>query len=112
MTWPPTSRSVLTVVILNSAGEIVTADHVGYNGFEITAVDGIENGSISVRAQQGKVAVNAPAAGIVTVFSADGRVVAKADVAEGLNFIDAPRGISIVRVEAGSESKTVKVIVK
>lgn len=104
--------AVLTVVILNSAGEIVTADHVGYNGFEITAVDGIENGSISVRAQQGKVAVNAPAAGIVTVFSADGRVVAKADVAEGLNFIDAPRGISIVRVEAGSESKTVKVIVK
>lgn len=104
--------AVLTVVILNSAGEIVTADHVGYNGFEITAVDGIENGSISVRAQQGKVAVNAPAAGVVTVFSADGCVVAKADVAEGLNFIDAPRGISIVRVEAGSESKTVKVIVK
>lgn len=104
--------AVLTVVILNSAGEIVTADHVGYNGFDITAVDGIENGSISVRAQQGKVAVNAPAASVVTVFSADGRVVAKADVAEGLNFIDAPRGISIVRVEAGSESKTVKVIVK
>ncbi len=102
----------LAVVILDSSGNIVAGDHVEYADFTLTDVKGVEACNIAVASSNGMVSVKTPAAGVVRIFTADGCMVAEQKVAEGVSNITAPRGMAIVKVEAGMESKTAKVIVK
>lgn len=105
-------KAVVIVAILGGDGKVVTADKMEYKDFTL-AVNGVEAASnIAIRANAGKVAVNAPADGVAYIYSTDGRLVAKANLSEGMNLIDAPRGLAIVKVQVAGEAKTAKVMVK
>lgn len=105
----------VTVVVLNDSGNVIGASRLGYEDWykDGAAVEEVAEAAVSVAGAHNAVLVDAPAAGVAEVYTADGRLVARANVTAGYNKVNVnANGVVIVKVVAGDKAASAKVIVK
>jgi hypothetical protein len=101
--------SVVALLIDNFSGEIVNAAKAKLNE-ATTGLNTVANGTLAAEISAAAGAINVVAAqGTTTVYTADGKLVAKAQV-NGAATIAVAKGTYIVRVENGNDVVVKKVV--
>lgn len=105
-------EAVVNVVILDSFGKVLTADSAKYSSFKGSSVNEVGENGITVKAADGMIYVSTECDGEATVYSPDGRVLARSLLKAGTTGISGVEGMAIVKVNAGDNSKSVKLIAR
>lgn len=111
------TNSVITFILIDSeTGYIVGADRVAYENYnkDLAGVSAVETASeLRIAGGEGRIAIDAPEAGVAEIYSVDGRLLDRVQITDGVNVINASySGIVVVNVKAGDSSKSAKVVVK
>lgn len=103
------------VLLDGNTGEVLGGQRVPFADWntDLSGVADVAASDINVRTQGGRVMIDVPQAGVAEFYTVDGRMVNRVDLRNGANYVNVnANGVVIVKVVAGEQSASAKVIVK
>ena len=103
---------VVSVVLVDNYGKIITADNLEADKFSFSGVETVNSDKVIVSSSESAIMIDTPCAGVADIYSADGMAICSSALKEGINRIEVSSGLRLVKISTPEGNTSSKIIVK